>query len=155
TRILSGILWKVLEGLGSSWKLMEGVRSCRKSMKVMEALRSSRSLLEECRISDEFGEVCLPGRLVNKFTISKVYESLGLFEYYNEGETRFCDVWIMKEGVTKSFTKMLSIKAPDIWVRYRVLELRKNGEAIIENIDDTNSSVLEVYELRTNQWCWD
>ncbi|GJW66460.1 putative nucleotidyltransferase, ribonuclease H [Tanacetum coccineum] len=48
--ILSGILWKVLEGLGSSWKLMEGVRSCRKSMKVMEALRSSRSLLEECRI---------------------------------------------------------------------------------------------------------
>ncbi|GKB81060.1 retrovirus-related pol polyprotein from transposon TNT 1-94 [Tanacetum coccineum] len=100
-------------------------------------------------MSDEFGEVCLPGKLVriNKFTISKVYESLGLFEYYNEGETRFCDVWIMKEGVTKSFTKMLSIKAPDSWVRYRVLVIRNNGEAIIENIDDTNySSVLEVYD---------
>ncbi|GJW54549.1 molybdate-anion transporter [Tanacetum coccineum] len=102
--------------------------------------------------SDEFGKVCLPaGRLVrtNKFTISKVYESLGLFEYYKEGEKRFCDVWIMKEGATKSFTKMLSIEAPDRWMSYRVLELRKNGEAIIENIDDTitnYSSVLEVYD---------
>ncbi|GJX82785.1 zinc finger, CCHC-type containing protein [Tanacetum coccineum] len=87
--------------------------------------------------SDEFGEVCLPGRFLrmNKFTILKVYESLGWFEYHKEGETRFCDVWIMKEGVTKSFTKMLSIKAPDSWVSYRVLELRKNGEVIIENID--------------------
>ncbi|GKD51946.1 retrovirus-related pol polyprotein from transposon TNT 1-94 [Tanacetum coccineum] len=102
--------------------------------------------------SDAFGQVCLPaGRLVrtNKFTISKVYETLGLFEYYKEGEKRFCDVWIMKEGATKSFTKMLSIEAPDRWMSYRVLELRKNGEAIIENIDDTitnYSSVLEVYD---------
>nr|GEY93940.1 hypothetical protein [Tanacetum cinerariifolium] len=98
--------------------------------------------------SDEFGYVSLPSRLVrmNKFTISKVNESLGLFEYYNEGETRFCDVWIMKEGVAKSFTKMLSIKAPDTWVHYQVLEIRKNGEVIIENIDDIYSSKLEVYE---------
>ncbi|GJR89297.1 retrovirus-related pol polyprotein from transposon TNT 1-94 [Tanacetum coccineum] len=99
--------------------------------------------------SDEFGVVYLPGRLVhtNGLVLSKVYESLGLFEYYyNDGETRFCDVWIMKEGVTKSFTKMLSIKATHSWVRYRVLELRKNGEVIIENIDDTNSSILQVYE---------
>nr|GEX22071.1 hypothetical protein [Tanacetum cinerariifolium] len=97
--------------------------------------------------SDEFGEVCLPDRLVHTsgLALSKVYESLGLFEYYNDGETRFCDVLIMNEGVTKSFTKMLSIKAPDSWVSYRVLELRKNGEVIIENIDDTNSSAIEVY----------
>ncbi|GJW12427.1 hypothetical protein Tco_1578254 [Tanacetum coccineum] len=99
--------------------------------------------------SHEFGEVCLPDRLVrstNGLAVPKVYESLGLFEYYNDGETRFCDVRIMKEGVTKSFTKMLSIKAPDSLVSYRVLELRKNGEVIIENIDDTNSSAIEVYE---------
>ncbi|GJZ69108.1 hypothetical protein Tco_0632658 [Tanacetum coccineum] len=98
--------------------------------------------------SHEFGEVCLPDRLVrstNGLAVPKVYESLGLFEYYNDGETRFCDVRIMKEGVTKSFTKMLSIKAPDSLVSYRVLELRKNGEVIIENIDDTNSSAIEVY----------
>nr|GEV78938.1 hypothetical protein [Tanacetum cinerariifolium] len=42
--------------------------------------------------SGEFGEVCLPA-----------------------GKKRFCDVWIMKEGASKSFTKMLSIKAPDRW----------------------------------------
>ncbi|GJY11763.1 hypothetical protein Tco_0381072 [Tanacetum coccineum] len=80
----------------------------------------------------------------NELVISKVYESLGLFEYYDEGATSFCDVWIMKEVVTKSFTKMLSIKTP--WLDYIVLELRKNGEVIIENMDDTCSSVLEVYE---------
>ncbi|GJW49449.1 F-box domain containing protein [Tanacetum coccineum] len=98
--------------------------------------------------SDEFGEVCLPDRLVNTsgLALSEVYESLGLFEYYNDGDISFCDAWIMKEGVTKSLTKMLSIKAPDTWARYRLLELRKNGEVIIENIDDTNSSVLEVCE---------
>nr|GEZ33618.1 hypothetical protein [Tanacetum cinerariifolium] len=99
--------------------------------------------------SDEFGQVCLPDGLVRmyEYKISKVYESLGLFDYYKEGEKRFCDVWIMKEGATKTFTKLLSIKAPQSWVHYRVLDIRNNGEAIIENIDDTNySSVLQVYD---------
>ncbi|GKE34905.1 hypothetical protein Tco_1454227 [Tanacetum coccineum] len=80
---------------------------------------------------------------MNKFKISKVYESLGFLEYYTQDMTRFCDVWIMKD---KSFTKILSIKAPNSWVLYRVLELRHSGEAIIETIDHTNSSSLEVYE---------
>nr|GFA10700.1 hypothetical protein [Tanacetum cinerariifolium] len=116
-------------------------------MKLAPGIRSNLIISFDLK-SDEFGQVCLPGRLVrmNEFTISKVCESLGLFEYYNDGGKSFCDVWIMKEGVTKLFTKMLSIKAPDAWVRYRVLGLRKNGEVISENIDDTNSSVLEVYE---------
>ncbi|GJV92026.1 retrovirus-related pol polyprotein from transposon TNT 1-94 [Tanacetum coccineum] len=122
------------------------------NIKLARGIRSNMIISFDLK-SDEFGEVCLPGRFVrmNTFTISKVYETLGLFEYYNEGETRFCDVWKMKEGVTKSFTKMLSIKAPDSWVRYRVLELRKNGEAIIENIDDTDSSVLEVSETSSGR----
>nr|GEZ74411.1 hypothetical protein [Tanacetum cinerariifolium] len=46
----------------------------------------------------------------------------------------------MKEGATKTFTKMLSVKAPESWVHYRVLDIRNNGEAIIENLDDTNYS---------------
>ncbi|GJS75665.1 retrovirus-related pol polyprotein from transposon TNT 1-94 [Tanacetum coccineum] len=97
--------------------------------------------------SDEFGEVCLPDSLVHmNGLLSKVYESLGFFTYYNDGVGEsFCDVWIMKEGVTKSFTKMLSIKPPDR-VSYRVLQLRKNGEVIIETADDLSSSILEVYE---------
>ncbi|GKB81059.1 retrovirus-related pol polyprotein from transposon TNT 1-94 [Tanacetum coccineum] len=117
------------------------------SIKLADRIKSNLIISFDLK-SHEFGEVCLPDRLVhtNELVVSKVYESLGLFEYYNDGETRFCDVWIMKEGVTKSFTKMLSIKGLDSWVRYRVLELRKNGEAIIENIDDTNSSLLEVYD---------
>ncbi|GJZ57638.1 hypothetical protein Tco_0613132 [Tanacetum coccineum] len=95
--------------------------------------------------SHKFGQVSLPGWLLrmNKFKISKVYESLGFLEYYTQDKTRFCDVWIMKD---KSFTKILSIKALNSWVLYRVLELRHNGEAIIETIDHTNSSSLEVYE---------
>ncbi|GJX82787.1 retrovirus-related pol polyprotein from transposon TNT 1-94 [Tanacetum coccineum] len=118
------------------------------NIKLAPGIRSNLIISFDLK-SDEFGEVCLPDRFVRmyEYKISKVYESLGLFEYYKEDEKRFCDVWIMKEGATKTFTKMLSIKAPDSWVRYRVLVIRNNGEAIIENIDDTNySSVLEVYD---------
>nr|GEW28613.1 hypothetical protein [Tanacetum cinerariifolium] len=87
--------------------------------------------------SHEFGEVCLPDSSVHTkgLAVSKVYESRGLFMCYNDGDILFCDVWIMKESVTKSFTKMLSIKALDTWVGFNVLEIRKNGEVIIENID--------------------
>nr|GEW83829.1 hypothetical protein [Tanacetum cinerariifolium] len=81
--------------------------------------------------SDEFGEV---------------KESLGLLEYYEDGEVPFCGVWIMNEGVTKSFTKMFNVKILDFW-RYTVLEFRNNGEAIIETAhDDSESTALEVYE---------
>ncbi|GKB71444.1 retrovirus-related pol polyprotein from transposon TNT 1-94, partial [Tanacetum coccineum] len=118
------------------------------NIKLAPGIRSNLIISFDLK-SYEFGEVCLPDRLVHTdgLVLSKVYESLGLFEYYNnDGGISFCDVWIMTEGVTKSFTKMLSIKAPNSWVSYRVLELRKNGEAIIEYIDDTNSSAIEVYE---------
>nr|GEV85458.1 ribonuclease H-like domain-containing protein [Tanacetum cinerariifolium] len=43
---LSGILWKVDEGLGSPWDVLERIRRCWKARKVIEALRSSRSLPE-------------------------------------------------------------------------------------------------------------
>nr|GEU41300.1 hypothetical protein [Tanacetum cinerariifolium] len=121
-------------------------RAC-DNIKLADGIRSNLIISFDLK-SDEFGEVCLPDRLVhtNGLALSKVYESIGLFEYYNDGGISFCDAWIMKEGVTKSFTKMLSIKAPVSWVSYGVLELRKNGEVIIENIDDTNLSILEVYE---------
>ncbi|GKA00656.1 hypothetical protein Tco_0673321 [Tanacetum coccineum] len=43
--------------------------------------------------SDAFGEVCLPDRLVHTsgLALSEVYESLGLFEYYIDGDISFCD----------------------------------------------------------------
>ncbi|GJY72842.1 F-box domain containing protein [Tanacetum coccineum] len=98
--------------------------------------------------SHEFGLVCLPDCLVHTDVLmaSNLYESLSLFEYYNDGDIWFCDVWIMKKSVTKAFTKMLSIKALDSWVVYSVCGIRKNGEVIIENSDDANSYKLEVYE---------
>ncbi|GKE65088.1 F-box domain containing protein [Tanacetum coccineum] len=97
--------------------------------------------------SDEFGEVCLPDRLVHScLRVLKVKESLGLLEYYEDGEVPFCGVWIMNEGVTKSFTKMFNVNILNFW-RYRVLEFRNNGEAIIETaLDDSHSSALEVCE---------
>nr|GFA56267.1 mannose-P-dolichol utilization defect 1 protein homolog 2-like [Tanacetum cinerariifolium] len=49
-RRVSGNLWKVDEGLGSPWNVLECIRKCWKARKVIEALRSSRSLPEEYRI---------------------------------------------------------------------------------------------------------
>nr|GEY07781.1 hypothetical protein [Tanacetum cinerariifolium] len=64
--------------------------------------------------NDEFGKVFLPDSLVEADNISafKFKESLGLIHHYlffNDG-IPFCDVWILKEGVTKSFRKMFSMK---------------------------------------------
>nr|GEZ03287.1 hypothetical protein [Tanacetum cinerariifolium] len=102
------------------------------NIKLAPGIRSNLIISFDLK-NDEFGQVCLPDGLVRmyEYKISKVYESLGLFDYYKEGGKRFCDVWIMKEGATKTFTKMLSIKAPQSWVHYRVLDIRNNGEAII------------------------
>nr|GEY51429.1 hypothetical protein [Tanacetum cinerariifolium] len=57
-----------------------------------------------------------------------------------------CNVWMMKDDhVTKSFTKMLSIKSSDRLFK-DVLEFRKNGDAIIETIEDDDHFILHVYE---------
>nr|GEY23250.1 hypothetical protein [Tanacetum cinerariifolium] len=49
------------------------------------------------------------------------------------------------DHVTKSFTKMLSIKSSDRLFK-DVLEFRKNGDAIIETIEDDDHFVLHVYD---------
>ncbi|GJS73696.1 retrotransposon protein, putative, ty1-copia subclass [Tanacetum coccineum] len=68
-------------------------------------------------------------------------------DYYDE--VRVCGVWIM-DFVTKSFTKMFTIKQPTCKWPYHglfgVLGFRKNGEVIIELEDGLNKSTLEVYE---------
>ena len=58
--------------------------------------------------SEKFGEVCLPEGLVfpSCLVVVKVNESLGLLEYYNEGDMMVCGVWMRKDGVNKPFTKM-------------------------------------------------
>ncbi|GJY62199.1 putative F-box domain-containing protein [Tanacetum coccineum] len=112
--------------------------------------------------NDEFGEVCLPDRLVHACNIgvTKVYESLGLLEFsVEETYDISCVVWVMKEGVAKSFTKMFSIKSPpadpaDPLLDYIVLEFRNNGDAIVQDFscfdhfesDEVYRSLLELYE---------
>nr|GFA89843.1 hypothetical protein [Tanacetum cinerariifolium] len=105
--------------------------------------------------SDEFGEVCLPDRLVNTYYVGvmKVYESLGLLEHNQHHDERSsCGVWVVKDGVSKTFTKMFSIKTPYNLFGYTVVELRKNGDAILKDgdymfeDDDYIAPVLKVYE---------
>ncbi|GKB15481.1 ribonuclease H-like domain-containing protein, partial [Tanacetum coccineum] len=50
--------------------------------------------------SEKFGEVCLPERLVHTpdLIVTKVNESLGLLEYYDEGDMKVCGVWTRKDG---------------------------------------------------------
>ncbi|GKD27922.1 zinc finger, CCHC-type containing protein [Tanacetum coccineum] len=80
--------------------------------------------------SEDFGEVCLPERLVHTpsryLHVAKVNESLGLLEYYNEGDMRVCGVWKREDGANKT----------------------NNGEVVIELTDDDGykESGIEVYE---------
>ncbi|PWA96090.1 F-box domain-containing protein [Artemisia annua] len=72
-------------------------------------------------------------------------ECLALLEYYKEDEIAVCGIWMMKDGVTRSFAKMFTVKVPG--KTDRVSEFRKNGEGIRETEDGTKgSSRLEVYE---------
>nr|GFB49654.1 hypothetical protein [Tanacetum cinerariifolium] len=58
-------------------------------------------------------------------------------------EILVCDVWMMKDCVTKSLTKMFTIKSPFDRI---VLPFRMNGEAITEMTDHDEKSMHEVYE---------
>ncbi|GJS59165.1 F-box domain containing protein [Tanacetum coccineum] len=50
--------------------------------------------------TEKFGEVSLPEKLVRTYrlVVEKVNESLGLLEYYDEGEMSVCGVWTRKDG---------------------------------------------------------
>jgi F-box interacting protein len=97
--------------------------------------------------SEKFGEVCLPERLViTSVEVVKVHESLGLLEYYYEGEMSVCGVWMRKDGVNKPFTKIYTINFEGKSFN-RVLGFRNNGEVVMEMADDdSKKSQIEVYE---------
>lgn len=108
--------------------------------------------------SEKFGQVRrLPECLLqtNFWRVTQVNESLGVLaddydDHDNYDEVRVCGVWMM-DFVTKSFTKMFTIKQPtDKWPYhglFGVLGFRKNGEVIIEvREDDIKKARLEVCE---------
>ncbi|GKA44597.1 putative pentatricopeptide repeat-containing protein [Tanacetum coccineum] len=102
--------------------------------------------------SEKFGEVCLPERLVHTrdLDVTKVNESLGLLEYYNEGEMWVCGVWVCGVWTRKdgAFTKIYTVKVEGKWLFNRVSGFRNNGEVVISltNGDDYKESRIEVYE---------
>nr|GEZ97978.1 hypothetical protein [Tanacetum cinerariifolium] len=82
--------------------------------------------------------------------VTKVKDSLGLLENYDDGEIPFCGVWILKDGVTKSFAKMFSVKLQSEWIGLiAILDFTKDGKAIrLKYVDDDYmpSCVLSAYE---------
>ncbi|GJU11770.1 F-box domain containing protein [Tanacetum coccineum] len=108
--------------------------------------RSSGSLIISFDLkSEKFGEVCIPERLVIPFVV-KVNESLGLLEYYKQGEMWVCGVWMRNDGVDKPFTKIYIVKVEGKSMLNRVLGFRNNGEVVLQLDDDFEGSQIEVYE---------
>nr|GEY82614.1 hypothetical protein [Tanacetum cinerariifolium] len=99
--------------------------------------------------SEKFGEVCLPERLVHTpdLTVKKVNESLGLLEYYDEGDMKVCGVWSRKDGANNQFTKIYTIKVEGKWLFNWVLGFRSNGEVVMElDADNYKESRIAIYE---------
>ncbi|GJX21740.1 F-box/LRR-repeat protein-like protein [Tanacetum coccineum] len=91
-------------------------------------------------ITHEFKEIHLPPSLANqlsqKFSISKLRESLVVSAYTNDevNDGRVYGVWMMGEeaGVMTSFTKLFNIKIPDSSSTMTLLGFRKSGQPIME-----------------------
>nr|GFC44111.1 hypothetical protein [Tanacetum cinerariifolium] len=110
----------------------------------------SRTIISFDLKSEKFGGVCLPERLVHapELKVMMVNESLGILEYYFEGEMSVCGVWTRKGGANKPFTKIYTVKVEGKCVYDNVLGFRNNGEVVME-IDDDDSYVgggIKVYE---------
>ncbi|CAH1435479.1 unnamed protein product [Lactuca virosa] len=86
--------------------------------------------------NENFGVVDLPDSLRShspkQLCISKVRESLVILEF--DGHTkRACGVWMIENGVEKSFTKRFIVEAPPYWsMSITTLGFRKSGKPIME-----------------------
>ncbi|KAF5762783.1 putative F-box domain-containing protein [Helianthus annuus] len=99
--------------------------------------------------SEEFREVNLPDRFVYHVSmwdldIYSLRESLVLVEFNFNNPVY--DVWMMEDGVPKSFTKLFTFHVPDAIITC-VHGFRKSGEVVMEVIeDDWEVRSLVVYE---------
>ncbi|KAJ0449761.1 putative F-box domain-containing protein [Helianthus annuus] len=85
--------------------------------------------------SEEFGEANLPDNF-----------SLVLVKGNAWTDNPDYSVWMMEDGVPKSFTKLYTIHAPDATIM-KIHEFRKSGELVMEVIeDDRKPRSLVVYE---------
>ncbi|GKC02708.1 putative F-box domain-containing protein [Tanacetum coccineum] len=90
--------------------------------------------------SEEFTYIYLPDVLTSNYhdewEIFKLKESLVVLQSYYDGPDRDYDVWIMENGVQKSFKKIYTIKFNISYEDTSVLEFKNNGEAIVLISDD-------------------
>ncbi|KAJ0691628.1 putative F-box domain-containing protein [Helianthus annuus] len=108
--------------------------------------------------SEEFGEVNLPDSFVYSGSMWNLYiynrrESLVLVEYIAEVDNRAYSVWMMEDGVPKSFTKLYTktIHLPDATIN-RVVEFTRSGEPVMEvTKDDGESSWIVGYEPNSKE----
>ncbi|KAJ0651029.1 putative F-box domain-containing protein [Helianthus annuus] len=108
--------------------------------------------------SEEFGEVNLPDSFVYSGSMWNLYiynlkESLALVEHIAEVDNLVYSVWMMEDGVPKSFTKLYtnSIHLPDATIN-RVVEFTRSGEPVMEvTKDDGESSWLVGYEPNSKE----
>ncbi|KAI3724447.1 hypothetical protein L2E82_36223 [Cichorium intybus] len=100
--------------------------------------------------NENFGEIDLPDNLRRhppiQLCISKLRECLVMLEYDNILK-RACVVWMMENGVQKSFTKLYTFEAP-YWSRRTgtALGFTNSGQPIMEVVDD-HGYVFEMSEL--------
>ncbi|GJU73948.1 reverse transcriptase domain-containing protein [Tanacetum coccineum] len=102
--------------------------------------------------SETLGQVHLPDILLHTqyLGLSKRNECLTVLENSQTG----IGVWMMKDGVTKSFTKMFALKSCSPLSCMGVLEFRKNGKAIIVTIDNVfDEDIRSVARLQVYDPC--
>ncbi|KAJ0829590.1 putative F-box associated interaction domain-containing protein [Helianthus annuus] len=106
--------------------------------------------------SEEFGEVNLPDSFVYSGSIwdldtYNLRESLVLVERSAEVDNPVYSVWMMEDGVPKSFTKLYTIHLPDATIN-RVVEFTRSSESVMEvTKDDGESSWRVGYEPNSKE----
>ncbi|XP_071734232.1 uncharacterized protein [Rutidosis leptorrhynchoides] len=103
--------------------------------------------------SKEFEEVLLQDCLVRfngNLCSSKLKESLVVVKSYYEADKPVCDVWILRDGVPKSFAKLFNIVAPNGSVYSDIHAFRKNGGVImkIDYIESTSTTLQVWFEAK-------
>ncbi|XP_076936310.1 F-box protein CPR1-like [Bidens hawaiensis] len=98
--------------------------------------------------SEEFREIKHPGGLAQHcsrdLSICKLRESLVVLERHEEANNLVFNAWMMENGVTNSFTKLMtfSFTEPDV----RMKGFKRTGEAIIEIVEDYRSRRLVLFD---------
>ncbi|KAI3517989.1 hypothetical protein L1887_06275 [Cichorium endivia] len=100
-------------------------------------------------INERFGEIDLPDNLRRhspiQVCISKLRESLVVLEY-DSILKRACSVWMMENGVEKSFTKLFTVEVPYGSRTITALGFRNSGQPILE-VEDGHQYIFEQSEL--------